>query len=885
MLIPTRPRLTFPADSSKPSSHMQITHSNTTEPLTSPNRPTSFASLVALPSEDAGVCVVCEDECTCGAAKSTVSSVKKTILTLPSSPTKRESDDDSDFSTVPPDTYASSSLASKKKRGRPSKADVLARQAVAKASTTPQVILTPSESHAKISKSSTITKKRPSGNNKSLSRAPGKVTNSRLLALAASDEDEDDEYSDHSTQFPTFLPASVLGSDLSSDDSDSLSSDDVDSAIEAEEEELIMAEETIAMRKLRARRETVDDKGETVPDTSRRWDKMNWNSRERRTSVAGSIVNDVNSNSGSDDADGDEADSDDDEDEDIDIDVFPAPIHDWSDEEEEYDADVFFANLSDSSFGSSSDSEPNLPTVNNNSATDVQSDMDSLTFLEASEDNILSPDFELLRRNSQLPLVVTEDWDGQLIFAHGMKDGEGASDVHFDTNARNTQDNGADADEADGEDTETESVAEDSETEGNTTDEEELSPGRPAPPVEPITSLDPADPSSMLGLQVSPPVSSSPTKTPLTEPPSSSDTVKTPIASVNASASPDPSASQSSATNKSTPKMGSFTISVLESSYSAIIDGLREVFIPSPYPRVKKQRDGWRGKKRSASGRVSWNCHAKSWLTVLTFKPLMEQSDLFLRVAKRPRQSSLPGTTRSLTTGVTRRLSNASDEPHVQSSPERPPPQPVELDDVLNAALLGDNSEEDSDAFASLVPPTAFFANLTRWDRVPISTFRRLRTAAAFDAGSSPGHPNSASLGSPRLADGFSYGSTGSAGVVSPYASALSSALWESTLASPSNKPKGKGREKGQDAEFGSGRGRSKKRKVLISPVIFPVKDDIANLSGSQSFLLSSHEGTVSKRQKREEDKKATGLFDSAFNSPPSRTIGLPVPSLLSLDH
>ncbi|KAF9509639.1 hypothetical protein BS47DRAFT_139615 [Hydnum rufescens UP504] len=74
---------------SKPSSNMQNAHSNTAGPMTSPVRPTSSASLLAPPSEDAGVCVVCEDECTCGAAKTTVSSTKKLFPLSPPMPIPR----------------------------------------------------------------------------------------------------------------------------------------------------------------------------------------------------------------------------------------------------------------------------------------------------------------------------------------------------------------------------------------------------------------------------------------------------------------------------------------------------------------------------------------------------------------------------------------------------------------------------------------------------------------------------------------------------------------------------------------------------------------------------------------------------------------------------
>ena len=440
----------------------------------------SQAANPTVANEFADVCVICEDECVCGAAKSTTaSSVKKPVLTLPDNKPPQQfpahikvqrfdslgNDLTSLYSTPsdPPPRKntaigdATSSIGAPKKRGKSSKVNAhTPRPAVVTnarpfTSMNPSSVRTGPSSHSRGSTASQPKKGKARATPKLArheippvkagTRVPARVSssshsnNQRLSRVTRDLAADDDEYSDISDQFPMFMPASLLGSESSEDGSEcshsstssSESSDDIDSVIEAEETELIVTEETLAMKKPRLRREREREDhldGGGVPEGGRRWDKVNWNNRGRRkgsVSIDGSSAfsssSDDSSSSDADDEDG--ADGADDDDEDVDGDVFGVPFQgawsEYDEEDEEYDAQLFFANLSDSSSGSSSsDPEPE----------------------DASPERLGENGMDFERRDSQLPLVLTENLDGQLVFAHGMRDGEGASDVHFDTTAR-----------------------------------------------------------------------------------------------------------------------------------------------------------------------------------------------------------------------------------------------------------------------------------------------------------------------------------------------------------------------------------------------------------------------------------------------------------------
>jgi len=222
-------------------------------------------------------------------------------------------------------------------------------------------------------------------------------------------------------------------------------------------------------------------------------------------------------------------------------------------------------------------------------------------------------------------------------------------------------------------------------------------------------------------------------------------------------------------------------------------------------------------------------------------------------------------------------------EKNIRSSPELPPPMPIELDDVLNAALLDDKVDMtmlemlESDDGVSKTSGKSLLLNFKRWERVPIGAYRRLRTAGSVNS-----NQNAA-----RLADGFSYGSTSTTSGLSPQTT-RSSTLWEASWLPPrTSRPQ---KQKTLHTRSGrvipqisagiespsASRGRSTKRKVLVSPVLLPMKDSDTdqglNDIGGEDLLDEAALPPAPKRQRREEDKKASLLFSPAWSSTPSRS-------------
>ncbi|KAF8323480.1 uncharacterized protein EI90DRAFT_3076780 [Cantharellus anzutake] len=903
-------------NTSKPTAHSQNTDPITPDRRTSTVMSVTSASdslvVVNIPgaNELGDVCVTCEDECVCGAAKST--SPKKLVPDFPSTIMARHApaqaklercdspgSDLTSLSSIPSDPpplrtagfkSSSSTLSglSKRRRGL-TKADALAHKALSanniqshkpmvpfSAPTTPRSRLLARSKNADARAAPSKLSRQIRNPARAVSRLSNRggsqssntgVPNQPLTRLTQKFLPHVDEFSDFSDQFPTFLPASVLDSDSSEDDSgNSLSSsssersDDLDSVIEAEETELIVAEETLAMKKLRMRRERERElrlNGNGNPEGGRRWDKVNWN-HERRTgsvSMDGSSVltsssssSDDSSTSDADDENGEngEAGVDDDEDEE---DTFEAPFHGaWpeNDEDEEYDAELFFANLSDSSFGSSpSDSEPDFDIHNPSppgraGETDVDSE----------------------KRDSQLPLVLTEDLDGRLVFTHGMRDGEGASAVHFDTTARKSlvadaavdtlavvvEDKGSDATSLSSFETDP------GEDVGNTTAEEEVDPVTGIPPrvavVNPVTTgsppYNPADSASI------DPIS----------------TINTPINSPStfskSTGLPCPEAAETSRSGKglplkSEPILGSFHLEELNKTSSAIIDGSRGFYIPSPYTRVRK-------KKRKP--RRDFNI-----------------DDLFLVAAQSQPQSSLPGA--SLSQSIRNNsVPDSAQNAENNAASGLPPPSPIELDDVLNAALLDDQVDmtvfKVVDSDSGQTPDRSLLFNLKRRERIPIGTYRRLRTGGGNLNGN---------LGAVRLADGFSYGSTSAVDRLSPYTARPNTGEVSWLTPRANRSPKKKASHNRSDSIISQSsisespsalRCRGSKRKVLISPVILPVKDSDTdqglNDIGGENLLDEAALPSAPKRQRRDENRKGNSLFDPAWRSAPSRALRKPSP-------
>lgn len=122
------------------------------------------------------------------------------------------------------------------------------------------------------------------------------------------------------------------------------------------------------------------------------------------------------------------------------------------------------------------------------------------------------------------------------------------------------------------------------------------------------------------------------------------------------------------------------------------------------------------------------------------------------------------------------------------------PATSIGLDDVLDVSFL---DSEDSVDPAANTSGERHLRNLCRWDRVPMGTFRRSRTA----------HTEGLNIRVSRLAppnDGVSYGSAGGHVLRK---SPLGAALWQTNDEKVTSKhPPG---------------------SVTVSPVIFPVRDGV----------------------------------------------------------
>lgn len=588
------------SDPTKPLSTVQTTHSNSINAGTHQQASTVETRLAvpAAPGEDAGVCIVCEDECTCGAAAVAASKATTTLLTtkkrliLKIPNLQKESVNGAGGDVGPIQTasfsptgphFDSSSRANSKKGGRPSRAGLQMRQAAARA-------VLPSSIDARRAGSSPKNK--------------FNVTSANILPSARLSAD-DFPLNCSSTGLPTFVPASVFGSDSSlsspSSESDDTSSSsgrssedgDTDSEIGAEEERLIV-QETLAMQKLRARRELLDNtRLENDESGRRRWDKMNWNDRERHGSVGARSDSDTSSSGGSDSGSSgdDEHDDDDDgegedENDDAELDISSAPGFEWSDYDDDFDADLFFANLSDSSIDSS-DSDSELEQIHDPTAA-TSHPCGGVPLQQVVGASYPS--------STPLPLVVTENWDGQLVFANGMKDGEDMMDIIFggavlknDAVPTTEADSVHEAEEQDTQDADSNEYGYDcggssEPDDGETTDEDELHPEL-GPILFANSPFNPTPkPHARLHRPALLPVNYRVPRRPQAKNLSAKG-MTSPALSTSSS-------SQMSEPHKLIPAMGSFTISggLGLGISSAIIDGSRSELLPSPYPPQRRKR-------------------------------------------------------------------------------------------------------------------------------------------------------------------------------------------------------------------------------------------------------------------------------------------------------
>ncbi|KDQ61607.1 hypothetical protein JAAARDRAFT_190347 [Jaapia argillacea MUCL 33604] len=386
-----------------------------------------------------------------------------------------------------------------KRRGRPPKAVVAAREAAKaalaaqlEAATTNGTVdgpgvsttfqLTPSSARPTLPAPKARGRPRPAGNKISKARTTigtGRKPPARPVKRKAApkptviydsrfDDDDTDEYSPPSTQFPTFVPASAIDSDGSSSDADSDSSShsssskdgfETDSSIEAEEETFIIAQE-----KARVKRELLGDEYDNSAALKRRQNN-NWEIRPRKKSVGPSDGEmEVDSEDGDGSSGDDEEDEDEDEeqeaeadgeDDDGDMEVEAAEVDDedgpgvtfpgvatggWSDSEESsFDADLFFSNLTtdseesrrvdgeDSDGDEDSDGEAMAMDVDAMSLAEVAAGFqDILASGLRGSGSVMGPDG--FRMEGGLSLEVTQGWDGQIVFSNGLREGPGLLD-------------------------------------------------------------------------------------------------------------------------------------------------------------------------------------------------------------------------------------------------------------------------------------------------------------------------------------------------------------------------------------------------------------------------------------------------------------------------
>lgn len=592
-------------------------------------------------------------------------------------------------------------------------------------------------------------------------------------------DDPDDDDDIESGQFPTFVAASDLSPSSASDSSDSgseSSSFDSDSSLEAEEESYILAEQR-RHDKARVRRELLGDESHRRKDAHNI--NNNWVIRPRKKSVG---LSDVDMDGDSDDLTEDEDEDEDeeicDEEEDEETDgqapsvIYTGLATGWSDDEESsFDADIFFDNLSDTnSDDSSSGDDPTEP-------RDAQAD-------------VMASSISSLQRSTDLEM--TEGWDGQIVFTNGCDDCQGVLDLAFEATAAQllASDTASISQDSDVEmgsemgigggddDDEVDSVI--GTSDGETTEEELVdSSGLPTSRAMRLfrwpTSVSSINPSFTVSPTVSPaPHNRRSTTSHHRESPRPADILARKVFCDDSDHSQTDSGEGSAPSpirrisRGGVPIMGHFEHAGDVTQKTAILTGSNKD-VPSPFPRLAHRH---RRIDSSSGG---------------SFSSMMDVRGRTSRLTIFTPSSALPPP-------------SSSDEPSSQTTPEPSLAEPIELDDVLDSSYL------DSEPEMSLGNGTAsegelhrHLQSLSRWDRVPVGTFRFTRESAVSsnDIPSSPGWASEP----PKTAtsDVLSYSNV-------MKSSPLSTMLWHDKGPPPKATP-------------------GKNRSVIISPVLLPVRD------------------------------------------------------------
>ncbi|KAI0924013.1 hypothetical protein AcV5_009385 [Taiwanofungus camphoratus] len=636
----------------------------------------------------------------------------------------------------------------------------------------------------------------------------------------------------HSDRFPTFVSAASTSTHSSSSESSEseLELSSLDSEIEAEEINFLIRGD----RAKTLTRQQLANEGE--PGRYDHASTNNWEIRPRKKSVG--LEGDADSDSGntSDDEDGLSEDSDKDDEEDMEADTegdgpvksefdetssrfgvsFGGDRTGWSDDEESsFDADLFFANLDGSSDSDSSSAE-----LHGDEDGDSISDMDLSASLSADEEDALllmdvDPSVQVRRRDGEYEFGLELDglsfgWDQALFASNRPRD---IFDVDFDLRTMNADIEMRAAREECSSDTEDQSATMDEmlleESDGETTEDELVdSNGLPNPRAMMLFRW----PSTVSA--INPLSTMSPPPPPAL--PNASESVRIALASFPA--------------HQSSPLPTPADILAGKISMDDLEDIEMDKGATTPYVVNQRSRGGV-----PAMGEFVTSPQTMQGSAVIDGKGASIPSP-FPRT-KVPNKRHRP-TTEQSSNGSTSAAElpsdsvqsaslQSSDETLTQSQKqpsEMSPTDAIDLDDVLDSSFLDSSPvhrdhdvQEQEQAVAT--PTGTHIRSLSRWDRIPMAAFRRTREAAigtniegsASDTGLSVYGGMSAMIGSPMFVH-----------------------------------------SKSNDKKSGSAKKRSKVKgpnSVIISPVLIPTRDGDRTPTSSSPHHMQGR----SKREVRRE--------------------------------
>ncbi|KZT27773.1 hypothetical protein NEOLEDRAFT_1130237 [Neolentinus lepideus HHB14362 ss-1] len=691
----------------------------------------------------------------------------------------------------------------------------------------------------------------------------------KCKAAAAQSFDEDETDSDiESTQFPTFMSASAVSSSAGSSsegdsDSDDVSSQltdgfDSDSSIKAEEENYIIQESYRAHDKARVKRELLGD-----DPTARRHGNGDWEIKSRKRSVGPSDgemdVDSSDEDSDSDTVDEEEADGEEEEEGENDGDEdgeevgfgvgsgYTGVATSWSDSEESnFDADLFFSNLT-------SDSESSThhdPTGAMSDGDETESDIDmSLAAVAAAGFSTMFGGSDLFRLDGGLALEVAGEWGdhakdaGSLLGnawewdlggGSGSLSGtvmDGDEDMHDDEDshadsptitsaAGEDDDMGVDLRESDGETTDDDFVGED----GLPTQRAMRLFRWPTPPPAPVklSAIDPRHTVSpergQRGMEETSGQRDSPRPADILA--GRRRTYWSGEDEDEHESSRGRTGSVSLHSDSRMPIMGRFeakpgdTPKVLP---MAIING-QNPEVPSPYPRRRK----------------------KAIPSVPMDSPGMPQTPGQSGTAGSSPQpneefltdSTLPGDGKA-GSAATMDLSDVLDDSFLNSD---------QCMEDAEASMSSAASDDDNEASRS-----RHLRNLSRWELIPMGTFRQTRTV---------GHGMPSSDVEPMSAGGVTD---------SPYGNTL---LWPHAGRQAAGPTRGNGRKTAKPATSKPSSRRD--MSVVISPVILPVRDGdrTPTQSYGEQLPATSYQQNKTRKELRKEKRMKRKLM-SKTHSPP----------------